>query len=328
MSNILYDKILGCLAGGVIGDAMGAPVENKTYQEIEAEYGMVSDFEGEGTDDSAVKLILCDAILNNNGVVTADEFADSFLKLEKKYRHLFFTPVRNMLDKIKDELALPVYAGMGNMQSSSSAMSISPMGIINAGDPVRAAMETYDVAGLIHAGEATFCRDAACAMAAAVAQAMVPDTNVEAVVQASTAHLHKKSSAVMKACIEETINYAEECKDYRKFREWFYANKLRSVTCDSRETVAVALAVFCLAKGNPNETILNAVNFGRDADTIGSMAGSLAGAYAGAKAINKDWIGKLQAQNNQNELAGKLYDVVMVRLKAEKDHYRMIDAML
>ncbi|MDE7008130.1 MAG: ADP-ribosylglycohydrolase family protein, partial [Lachnospiraceae bacterium] len=59
MSNILYDKILGCLAGGVIGDAMGAPVENKTYQEIEAEYGMVSDFEGEGTDDSAVKLILC-----------------------------------------------------------------------------------------------------------------------------------------------------------------------------------------------------------------------------------------------------------------------------
>ena len=34
MENLLYSKIKGCLAGGLIGDAMGAPVENKTYREI------------------------------------------------------------------------------------------------------------------------------------------------------------------------------------------------------------------------------------------------------------------------------------------------------
>ena len=71
-------------------------------------------------------------------------------------------------------MVLPVNAGMGNMQSSSSAMSISPMGLINACNPRQAALETYDVAGLIHSGDTNFCRDAACAMAAAVAEAMKP----------------------------------------------------------------------------------------------------------------------------------------------------------
>lgn len=203
MNNLLYSKIKGCLAGGVIGDAMGAPVENMTYGQIQEKYGNISDFKGDGTDDSAIKLILCDAILSHNGRVTADEFAESFMKLEHKYMHLFFIPVRNMLEKVKEGLVLPIYAGEGNMHSSSSVMAISPMGIINAGNPERAAMETFDVAGLIHSGETGFCRDAACAMAAAVAQAMQKDADMDSVLEASTAYLHKKSAQEMKDCIRD-----------------------------------------------------------------------------------------------------------------------------
>lgn len=328
MSNLLYDKILGCLAGGVIGDAMGAPVENMNYQDIEGKYGTISDFEGDGTDDSAIKLILCDAILNNSGTITADEFADSFLKLEAKYIHLFFIPVRNMLEKVKEGLILPVYAGTGNMQSSSSAMSISPMGIINAGNPKRAAMETYDVAGLIHAGEVTFCRDAACAMAAAVAQAFVPDTDVDSVLKAATAYLHQKSSAVMIDCIEETLEYARVCKDYKTFRDWFYENKLRTVSCDSRETVPAALAMFYLAEGDPDKTILYAVNFGRDADTIGTMAGALAGAFAGQRGIRAEWLNKLQRYNDQTALTEQLYEVVEARMEEEQEHCRLLSTIM
>lgn len=328
MRNKLYEKILGCLAGGIIGDAMGAPVENLTYQEIEDKYGFVSDFEGEGTDDSAIKLILCDAILNNGGRVTADEFADSFLKLEGKYWRLFYIPVRNMLEKIKAGLALPVYAGTGNMQSSSSAMAISPMGIINAGNPAKAAMETYDVAGLLHAGEATFCRDAACAMAAAVAQAMSQDADVESVLYAATAYLHKKSSHVMKGCIEETVAHARMCGVYKEFRKWFYENKLQSVISDSRETIPAALSLFYLADGDPEKTILYAVNFGRDTDTIGTMAGALAGAFQGAENIKKEWFAKLQKYQDQTAMAEQLYNVVLSRMEKEKEHLRMLELMI
>ena len=81
--SLLYDKILGCLIGGEIGDAMGAPAENKTYQEIADTYGTISEFSGFGTDDSALKHILCDAIDASGGYPTADDWAAQWLKQEE-----------------------------------------------------------------------------------------------------------------------------------------------------------------------------------------------------------------------------------------------------
>ena len=63
-NSTLYQKTLGCLLGGLIGDAMGAPAENKTYQEIEEKFGEVREFEGNGKDDTPVKMILYYAIEN------------------------------------------------------------------------------------------------------------------------------------------------------------------------------------------------------------------------------------------------------------------------
>jgi len=39
----LSSRIYGCLLGGLIGDAMGAPIEGKPYSDIEAHYGVVSE---------------------------------------------------------------------------------------------------------------------------------------------------------------------------------------------------------------------------------------------------------------------------------------------
>lgn len=38
----LKPKILGCLLGSLIGDAMGAPGESKTYQQIAEMFGELS----------------------------------------------------------------------------------------------------------------------------------------------------------------------------------------------------------------------------------------------------------------------------------------------
>jgi len=313
--NLLYGKVYGCLIGGLIGDAMGAPVEGWDYTKIIEIHGEVNDFSGDGTDDSAIKMILCGAILKNGGYVTADEFAESFLsEHNRKYYNLFYTPVRNMFHKIEDKLELPVYAGMGNQQSSSSAMAISPMGIINACNPRQAALETYDVAGLIHAGPTTFCRDGACAIAAAVAEAMNPDPTVESVLDASTAYLHKTSSRIMIEYIDKIVNLAKSLNDYEKFRSEFYANHLQSLICDSRETVPCVLALFYLAGGNPEKAIIYGANFGRDADTIATMAGALSGAFAGTGGLKSEWIEKIKKNApNQEKLANDLIGVIRKR---------------
>ncbi len=312
--NLLYKKVYGCLAGGLIGDAMGSPVEGRHYREIAEKYGEINDFEGSGTDDSAIKHILCDAIISNKSYVTADEFAEAFLRNQQHYGK-FFIPVKNMYHKIKDSLALPVYAGMGNMQSSSSAMSISPMGLINACNPRQAALETYDVAGLIHAGETTCCRDGACAMAAAVAEAMNPEATVDSVVKASTAYLHRISSKVMIKRIEETIAFAREAGDYNTFREKYYESFLYDVMCDSRETVPCSLALFYLAGGDPVKSIIYGANFGRDTDTIATMAGAIGGAFKGVDSLRSDWVEKIKRDNpEQEELAEKLVNVILGRM--------------
>ncbi|NLD74660.1 MAG: ADP-ribosylglycohydrolase family protein, partial [Chloroflexi bacterium] len=285
----LYRRIYGSLVGGIIGDAMGAPGEGKTYQQIEEAHGWVQDFEGVGTDDTVIKHILCEAIIQHDGDITADEFAASFVKNKDKIRY-WYIPVRNMFHKIESGLELPVYAGLGNMQSSSSAMSISPMGLINACNPRQAALETYDVAGLIHAGCSTFCRDAACAMAAAVAEAMRPGATVDQVLDASARYLHPTSSQGMREAIDTGLGMAREKGDYKAFREAYYATRLRDIISDSRETVPCSLALLHLAEGDPRRAIEYAANFGRDADTIATMTGALVGALHGVDALPEAWV--------------------------------------
>ncbi len=341
----LFEKVYGCLIGGLIGDAMGAPAEGKTYREVEEKFGLINDFEGAGTDDSAIKLILVEAILENGGYVTADEFAKSFLKNKQKYYKLFYVPVRNMFHKIESKLTLPVYAGLGNMHSSSTAMSISPMGLINACNPRQAAIETYDVAGLIHAGDSTFCRDGACAMAAATAEAMNPDATVDSVLKAATAYLHKTSSDEMICWIEKTLKMAKDTGDYKKFREKFYKTNLGDIISDSRETVPCVLALFYLADGDPEKAIIYGANFGRDADTIGTMIGALSGAFRGVSGLKKEWVAKIEASYgklqeiskdygipdmeapNQIKIAEDIIKIINKRIKAQKECIGVFEAL-
>lgn len=312
----LYDKVLGCLLAAEIGDAMGAPAENKTYQEIQQRYGMITDFSGSGTDDSALKHILCDAIERGQGYPTADTWAAAWMAHAGQFEQgMFWTPVMNAFWRVRAEGIPPREAGLGNMASSSSAMCISPMGIINAGNPRLAALETYEVAGLIHHN---FSRDAACAMAAAVAAAFFPNAAVETVLAAAVDYLPLRSAVVMRGFIQDTLALARETGAYETFRERYYAERLLPGIAmpDARETVPVALALFYLASGDPRQAVIYGANFGRDADTIASMTGALAGALRGAAALPSEWIEKMRSsgRRDQAETAAMLVAAIRRRL--------------
>ena len=324
----LEDKIYGCLLGGLIGDAMGAPGEGKTFTQIQEQFGLegITDFEGDGTDDTAIREQLIQAILDNDGYVSCDEFAQSFHDYRKANYGKWWVPVLNMFHKMDSRVALPVDAGYGNAPSSSSAMAISPLGILNAGNPRQAVLETFDVAGLIHSGPSGFCRDAACAMAAAVAQAFGPDATVESILAAAIRYLHPVSAWEMIDCITQIQGLAEEIGSYEAFRVTVYEKHLRAEQCDSRETVPVTLALFSLAKGEAERAILYGVNFGRDADTIGTMVGGLCGAFRGAKRLPAHWVAKVEANPNKEyrTLAGQLTEAVRQRAQGAAEYARTL----
>ena len=216
------------------------------------------------------------------------------------------------------------------MQSSSTAMAISPMGIINACNPRQAVLETLDVASFIHhGGNSGYCRDAACSMAASVAATFDANATVESVVDVATRYLLPVSAGDLKQAIAEALDLAAETDSYELFRERYYANYQRTVLADSMETIPATLAILTLAEGDPVRSITWSANFGRDADTIATMVGSIVGALHGASGLPSSWVAKVEANPafTYQDDTQKLAQVVRSRIDESKKTMAAVESL-
>jgi ADP-ribosylglycohydrolase len=308
----LADRFLPVVVGARVGDAMGAPVEGMDAEDIRARFGWISDFTGDGTDDSLMATLLAEALLASGGHAGADEWADQWVRqrnLIDARRDRFFPSVLHTVEKLAYGFP-PRRVAAGNMPSSSSAMSIWPVGLVNAGDPRAAAAQAYAVAALIHVGEVDFCQDAAAAIAAGVAAALRPDTGVAEACAEALAVLQSSSGSLMRELISAAATLAGEASGYEDFRDRYIARFRQPIACDSRETVPAAFGLATVAGGDLERGVEFAANFGRDTDTIASMTGALCGAIRGPGGIPEGWIVALgsaaitAAEDLANRLAG------------------------
>jgi ADP-ribosylglycohydrolase len=318
----LLDRILGALLGGLCGDEIGRPAECLDYQTIAARFGRIDGPQPRpgtpaGTDDSALKHMLCEAIMRAAGEVTPDDWAAVWR--ERMTPDHFWIPVQNAFFRLIVQDIPPEEVGVGTMVSNSSAMCIAPIGIVNAGNPAAACREAQSAARLIHRG---FPLHAAGAVAAAVAEALREGATCAAVVDAATAHLPAGSEMIV--AIERGMALARASAGYEDFRARFYTEGLLpwphrhdgwSIAVDPRESVPAALGIFWLAGGDPAATILGCANFGRDADTIATIGGAIAGALRGAGRIPGAWIATVGAACpvDQQRLARDLFGVLVRR---------------
>jgi len=331
----LVRKAVGCLMGGLIGDAIGTPTEGKDYREIEARWGWLSDFTSDGTDDTVMRNLLAEALIRTGGYATLDDWAQVWIdhwsdifgvKLPK-----FFISVVHTAQKLKHHV-VPRMAGMGNMPSSSSAMGIAPVGIVNACNPRQAALQAYSLASLIHIYDVGYCQDGAAAIAAAVAEAMKPDATVAHVLAAATAHILPSSGAEMLGRIDAALTLARQTGEYKAFRAAVYdraSDFFCPLICDARETVPLTLALLLLGGDDIERCVTYAANFGRDADTLGSMVGSIVGALRGIDSIKPAWIDKVRqvASVDQESLAVRLAEAAMAKDRTERDAQDLFAAL-
>jgi len=319
MARDILDAVYGCLIGGAIGDAMGAPVEGWYYQQIREKYGKVTELmpykkgycgglAGAITDDSTLRHYMCLAIVQKGGRITPDDFARIWL--EK------LNPKRLWLNEIIVHTKLkvgmnPWDTGKGNPPAGCATMAISPIGIINAGNPAQAYQDGFNIA-FVNQDNAD--RDAAATEAAGVAAAFTPGATVESVLAA----MMEYSSDIVKRAIILTMDLAHSSDTVDEFAEKFYAtmldwtwpsrnwNKERFFSGSSLEIVPVVMALLHLCEGDVNQCIIEGASFGRDCDTISSVVGGIAGGMQGASAISKEWIDTCEKANEEffEELAG------------------------
>lgn len=196
----------------------------------------------------------------------------------------------------------PREAGVGNAVNCGAAMYAAPIGVVNAADPDGAYAEAIDVAG---AHQCSYGREAAGVMAAAVAEAVSPDATVDSVIAAAL-RLAKDGTrtAIDAACatavkIDHWTNGVESgalrdaIRPYDTVADTYRDQGLgarRPSRLHSIEELPLVLAFLLIADGDWRDTVLGAVNYGRDSDSIATMGGALAGALGGREAVPTDLV--------------------------------------
>ena len=207
----------------------------------------------------------------------------------------------------------PREAGVGNIVNCGAAMYAAPIGIANAGSPAGAYAEAIDVAG---AHQSSYGREAAGVYAACVAEAMRPGASVSSVVDVALS-LAKDGT---RDAIDAVVSAASKLDDWRSslgaIRESVIpfdtvGPNYRAPAMDARipsrtksiEELPVALGMLVMAGGDYTETVLGAVNYGRDSDSIAVMGGSIAGALGGRAAVPQVWIEQISAASRMDVTA-------------------------
>ena len=320
MPDELTSRFLAVVVGARVGDAMGTPTEGLEPSEIADRFGWVSDFTGDGTDDSLMATMLAHALVETGGHAGADDWAVQWMAegaAIKAKRDKFFLSVLHTMQKLRYGW-LPSRVAAGNMPSSSSAMAIWPVGLVNSGHPTEAAAQAYSLAALIHVGEVDFCQDGAAAVAAAVAAGLRQGVEGAEALAIALGTLRPVSGSLMRTLIGDALKLAEG-SSYEEFRREYHARCRQAIMCDSRETVPAAFGLTLLARGDLVEGVEYAANFGRDADTIASMVGAMCGATRGTSPLPAAWVDRLGevAMQSAVEMAGQL--ALAARQKAS--HY-------
>lgn len=198
----------------------------------------------------------------------------------------------------------PREAGVGNIVNCGAAMYMAPVGIVNAADPEAAYAEAIDIAG---AHQSSYGREGAGVMAAAVAAAMAPGADVDTVIDASLRVAQDGTRSALEAVVACARSvpaggpdaWAEGLAGLREaispfdtvgpdYREAGLGAR-RPSRLHAIEELPVALGILIVAQGSCREAVLAATNYGRDSDSIATMAGALAGALGGLPSVPEAW---------------------------------------
>jgi ADP-ribosylglycohydrolase len=324
MAENLYNKVYGSLIAGAIGDALGSVTEGMYWADIRQKYkntgGRITELEpgsgrntgprygdpsapstppGTFTDDTTLRYYLCMAIIRSGGRVTPDEFATIWL--ERLNPNRFWLNERLVLTKLRIGMN-PWDTGKGTPPTGCATMAISPIGIINAGDPRQAYQDAFNIA-FVNQDNAD--RDAAATAAAAVAAAFLPEANPESIVET----MLKYSSSSVKRTLILALDLVDKSHDIDEFAERFYTSMLdwtwpqlqwtkeRYFSGSSLEILPLTLASILFTDGDVNQSMIEAASLGRDCDTTASLAGCITGAIHGAENVRKDWVEAVETVN-------------------------------
>jgi ADP-ribosylglycohydrolase len=346
----LREKFFGCIAGCHIGSSMGAPVEGRSWENIEREYGTLDKLlpyhhygksnnwmREPGTTEDGVERqkLMITAIIEKQDRINAEDLRRAWVEhMNPNAPGLVSEPFEGALLAMA-KTHIPA-ADIGKYCDYSGLVSLSrschPIGLINAGDiqgaidDIRQIGQLYNTAnsrGVLWA-EATVI---------AIAAAAKPHATVDTVLGAVFDNCDKVDTrftrqAGIRGEIERALKLTADCANFRDMRKKF--DTLYSGTgivyahSYANEIVTKAICVFKMTGGSTWEAMKAGVNMGRDTDCLTAVSAGISGALCGAGSIPNDLIKQVDyatlinphtnSQRTLRETSDGLYNAFKSRL--------------
>ena len=310
---LLKDKILGGLYGQALGDAWGMPAYFDPDQTWQAYGGWITDFlpgpadhpvhhglpAGRITDDSEQAFSLARAFVAHGGV-TLDATVEAIIawydRIDGDHSPYVGPSTRRGVQALKRGDDPRTTGAWGD--TNGAPMRISPVGLLHPGDPIGAVADAEIACIPTHNTNVAI--SGACAVAAAIAVAMVDGASLDAVIAAGImgAELGRSKGRrwlgpSVARRIQMAVDIAHGPGDELARLRRIYDEIGASLSVP--EAVGAAFGVLAMAGGDPRQTAIYAANLSGDADTVGAMACAIAGAFKGMAAIGPAIASRLDA---------------------------------
>lgn len=333
----------GCLLGGAVGDALGAPVEFMTLEEIKDRFGPegIDNFSpaygktGAITDDTQMALFTAEGLILSRARQAEDPASDQVtLSVYHAYLRWLSTQLSDagenminrhgtcsMLDGILisfRELHARRAPGNACLSSLQSGVMGTPQQPINNSKGCGGVMRIAPV-GLVEPPERVF--DAACKIAAIThgnPTGYLAAGCMALIIQEIISGQDLKTALEKAGQVLEAHQHHHACSHaLAKALEAYQHQPVAFETVASLgqgwiAEEALAIGVYCaLAAGTDfKKGITLAANHGGDSDSTGAITGNLLGALLGRTAIPEKYLNNLELAHLIAEIAGDLYDLV------------------
>lgn len=327
------DRFRGCLLGGAIGDALGAPVEFWSLGEIRSRIGaegVVGYLEGARvTDDTQMTLFTAEGLIRSSvrgrskgitdttGVVhnaylrwlhtqgypweeiggaRRGDAPDGWLVGERRLHHRR-APGNTCLSALRSGRCGTIKSPSNDSKGCGGVMRAAPVGLLTA-DPSEAFRIGCETAAITHGHPDGWLTAGALA---AIVALVIDGADLAAAVEESRRMIaaYPRNEATL-AAIDDAVALAESGRTEPEHLE-----RLGGAWVGEE---ALAIAVSCaLAEPDPRRALLASVNHSGDSDSTGAICGNIVGAMQGASAFPREWITPLDVGDIVTTIADDLW---------------------
>lgn len=319
------EKILGALYGAAVGDALGAPTELRTTNQIlETFGGYVKEYTiapqdtfardypaGTITDDFSMSYYLMKAILDNQGTFNEEIAKQAIINWgsDEYYFDKFAGPTtRAAIENMKQDLPTDVdpfglinYSGAA---TNGGAMKTIPLAILAKGDLEKALEYTIAMCKPTHFNSNAI--SAAAAICCGATEALTEEATVASVIDAAVwgakrgreygeQQQHISVGVDIAYKIQEAVKIGSQSTDFDQLLSET-ANKI-GTNFIVQESIPAVFSLLAGVEGDTMRGIYAAVNVGGDTDTIASMLGGILGALNGIHSIPHKYLDDLEKVN-------------------------------